>query len=741
MTTPRIAKTVVDHIAELLVAAGAERGELDTLVADAVSNLRRAASVAKMATGTAAEQELVRALVHAKTLVLAGCPTAYDGWDFEEWSALLWEVFVAAVSNTKVGQSNILRRVQEDEALWASTVKAVLEDTFDIKTVVTGPWQATRRWLAIWMWAAGALCTLAAYLAEDISGRTKFYLAIGASCGFTLGEAWRRRGHEQLFSRTEITHEPTSPAVSVLYPEERAAEDASVSSASAILAAENEALKKKMLELEKLASAEPTCAPPLPPPRHPPPGLQPGQGGGHGQIDALRNFALGTSSQGPVTQSGAAAERGAQSSAGRCLKCQAVMDGNQHFCGSCGHSIQMPVFKLAEAVRLQPSDKIGQKFKIIEVGDRVIITGYKEYNEYNGLKGIVKEATDCGRFHVQLGDGSELLYVKTTNLEEAPPVHVQGGNDSYIPFTTPVKNLQEQAKTIRSALITWSVSKNLNWPAEFWNSVSAFENNGGLNPAIRNTLIMHGYKGAGTQVPPRTLTLSKELLALENISALQPGTASELFDGMQAKADNLVADNASNWHSKLPSDLNRAAPEIYRSMRASGAASVRDFISQLFPQDQRSSQVFTDLFTAASGVDFTLAKQKTEEDILATLSSDDLIEMSLRRIAAYLHQKRTGDTSSANHMLAVKPPGLMTDVAPTWLVTEASAHSKQEYQQQERGRKGGGKQQQYSGGGGGGGGNPGGGRGGGRDAQPKGKAKARKGDAKGDAKGAAGIQG
>ena len=466
MTTPRVARAVVSQITELLTAAGADSRELDTLVADAVNNLRRAASVADLAVGTAAEQEFVRTLVLAKTLVLACCPTAYDGWNFEEWSALLCGILVAAVSSTQAGQSYILRNVQ-DEDRWTNAVKAVLEEAFDIKKVVTGPWQATRRWLVIWLWTAGILCALPAYLFEDLSGRTKFYLAFGASCGFTLGVAWRRRGNEQLFSRTEVTYEPTSPLVRVYYPEIEQAEAASVSSAPATLAAENEALKTRVKELE------------------------------------------------------------------------------------------------------------------------------------------------------------------------------------------------------------------------------------GLQSANKDTLIMFDYKRAGTQVPPRTLTLTKELPALESISALQPGTTSELSNGMKAKADDLVADNACSWHSRVPSDLNRASPEIYRSMRASGAASVRDFISQLFAPDQRSSQVFTELFTAASGVDFTLANQKTEEDILASLSSDDLIEMSLRKIAAYLHQKRTGDTSSADYMLAVKPPGLMTDIAPTWLAAGASAHSKQEFQQQERGRKGGGRGQQY----------------------------------------------
>ena len=35
-------------------------------------------------------------------------------------------------------------------------------------------------------------------------------------------------------------------------------------------------------------------------------------------------------------------------------------------------------------------------------------------------------------------------------------------------------------------------------------------------------------------------------------------------------------------------------------------------------------------------------------------------------------------------MLAVRPPGMQTDVAPTWMVDTATAHSKAEYQRGER---------------------------------------------------------
>jgi hypothetical protein len=113
----------------------------------------------------------------------------------------------------------------------------------------------------------------------------------------------------------------------------------------------------------------------------------------------------------------------------------------------------------------------------------------------------------------------------------------------------------------------------------------------------------------------------------------------------------------------------------------------------LFPIDQRNTQVFTDLFSAASMVDFRLAKEASERDKIKVLASCDMCEVNLRRHAAYLHLKRTGDSSAATHMLAIQAPGSMTDIAPTWLVTESSSHSKAEHQRGERAKtqKGSGK--------------------------------------------------
>jgi hypothetical protein len=58
--------------------------------------------------------------------------------------------------------------------------------------------------------------------------------------------------------------------------------------------------------------------------------------------------------------------------------------------------------------------------------------------------------------------------------------------------------------------------------------------------------------------------------------------------------------------------------------------------------------------------------------------------MKLRELASCVHYWRTGDLSSSTNMLAVKPPGTETDVAPSWLVDESTNLSHAERQRQQR---------------------------------------------------------
>ena len=49
-----------------------------------------------------------------------------------------------------------------------------------------------------------------------------------------------------------------------------------------------------------------------------------------------------------------------------------------------------------------------------------------------------------------------------------------------------------------------------------------------------------------------------------------------------------------------------------------------------------------------------------------------------------MYFSRTGDVAGANKMLALKAPGSQVDVAPSWVVTDATSFSKSEHQRDER---------------------------------------------------------
>ena len=91
-----------------------------------------------------------------------------------------------------------------------------------------------------------------------------------------------------------------------------------------------------------------------------------------------------------------------------------------------------------------------------------------------------------------------------------------------------------------------------------------------------------------------------------------------------------------------------------------------------------------ELFNAASLVDFTVARTSSTAEALRALGEDDACEVGLRRIASYIHEKRTGDRDASASMLAIKPAGGQFDLAPEWLVSQASIYAQSEYKRKER---------------------------------------------------------
>ena len=288
--------------------------------------------------------------------------------------------------------------------------------------------------------------------------------------------------------------------------------------------------------------------------------------------------------------------------------------------------------------------------------------------------------------------------------------------------------LGAQAKMVSSTLREFQAqaATDVYWSWHFWERVAAVDGLHGLHPDIRRLLLCHGYVGAGTKSPPGP-GLPQELEMLMSSAAPPHGAGLQGAPGWTWSAPSPAQQEEARWNLSLPPDLKRAAPEIYRSMRGAGAASARDWLSQEVT-GQRHTAIWTDLWTAATNVDYLLGGCRTQTEVLTKLASDDALELHLRRLASYVYELRTKDKVGAAAMLAVRPPGSATDLAPTWLVSEATAHSKSEFQRDERvasaGKRegrGGGRGGGFGGGAGGGGDAAGGGRGRGADGGGRGR--------------------
>ena len=133
------------------------------------------------------------------------------------------------------------------------------------------------------------------------------------------------------------------------------------------------------------------------------------------------------------------------------------------------------------------------------------------------------------------------------------------------------------------------------------------------------------------------------------------------------------------WDDALPPGLPRAAPQIFRALRSEGTCSVRDWSNLRYRgvKDNNNPE-WNSLWSAASEVDFAV-KQARPGNEATFLATSDSMEIKLRQLASHVHYTRTGDLTAATQMLAIKPPGSSTDVAPRWLVEDVTAFSKLEH--------------------------------------------------------------
>ena len=257
-----------------------------------------------------------------------------------------------------------------------------------------------------------------------------------------------------------------------------------------------------------------------------------------------------------------------------------------------------------------------------------------------------------------------------------------GAGSAYAPFTGGVPHrLMVQAAQLEAALrtLSYQLHTNPSWPRAFWAEVDRMAP---VEPQLATVLSGHGYIGAGSISAPRVDTLLAELERLKSESVPPHGSAAAHLQPVFAAGSTLDA-QMSRWDVRLPADMKRAGPEIYKNMRASGVANVREWIRQNY-KGSESAPLWTDLWHAATAIDYRLGNERTPQGVQTLLATDDHLELLLRRLAAYVYEKRSHDKTGAMHMLAIQAPGSEVDIAPSWMVSEATTHSKTEYQRAER---------------------------------------------------------
>eukprot|EP00434_Breviolum_minutum_P028305 symbB.v1.2.025042.t1/scaffold2409.1/size79984/10 len=332
----------------------------------------------------------------------------------------------------------------------------------------------------------------------------------------------------------------------------------------------------------------------------------------------------------------------------------------------------------------------------LQVGGAVLLNGQGPTSALVGQRGVIT-AVNGGIFEVKLDSGLTLgqLTSSCLTLELRSKVKQQAGR---------LKVALEKAAALASTLPSWATL--------FWQSVKNEADLYGLEALVREALLAHGYVGPSTVGPPRVDELKKQLTELESYGGPSHGLGAAL---LRANAGQTVADpEQMAWHLKLPADLQRAGPELYRNIRAEGVSSVRQWVNEQHAGlEAKSTTQFQDLFTAATIIDFELAGCRSESELMAKLATSDTLEIHLRKLGAFIYYRRTKDKTGANRMLGVRAPGTNADIAPKWMLDDANTHSKTEYQRLERGQKFGRLEQ---GGGGSGSGAKGGGkqRGGGK---------------------------
>ena len=325
----------------------------------------------------------------------------------------------------------------------------------------------------------------------------------------------------------------------------------------------------------------------------------------------------------------------------------------------------------------------------LAVGTLVEMLPVAPYTVLSGQRGVIIKA-DGEKCDVRLESGLELSSVaiqgvKVCNAETIPS---QSVSQFYAPMagSTDTTKAQLQAGRLKEALTRASAMQTTMpaWASLFWQSVKNESDLYGLDESVKKLLECHGYFGHGTTGPPRTDELKKGLQEIETLGVPAHGISLQSSGTLGQVGDP----EHLQWHLRLPADLQRAAPELYRNIRAEGVASVRQWVNEQHPTlEQKQSPTYQDLFTTATIIDYELADCRSESSIMHKLATSDMLEIQLRKLGSFVYLRRTKDRAGAQRMLGVRAPGANADIAPKWMLDDANAFSKVEFQRVDRGNK------------------------------------------------------
>ena len=135
---------------------------------------------------------------------------------------------------------------------------------------------------------------------------------------------------------------------------------------------------------------------------------------------------------------------------------------------------------------------------------------------------------------------------------------------------------------------------------------------------------------AGAMRPPTSVALAGEA----QTPLIKPLLPSSAHPPVGIEMGLTAGVSGSAWQNRLPPDMRRAAPEIYRSLRTSGSGSVRDWLNGQHA-GVRSPSEWSQLWHTATEVDFLLGQAQDDYQITKLLATDDQLELGLRQLASF----------------------------------------------------------------------------------------------------------